>query len=190
MNVRSFLFSKLLTKSDLMKKTIFLFPLFLLAFFSCEKINQLLTFEISNAQNIKVPASGLINPPLISPVPVTVNSQESFENNNTSANLVKDVSLSKLTLTIIDPAAENFDFLKSIKIYIGTDESNKVLLASLDNIPTGVSAIELISSNAKLDNYIKASGYTLYTEVALRSSVARELTVRADAKFRVTADPL
>lgn len=168
----------------------FLLPLFLLLFFSCEKIDQLLTFEISTSENIKIPASGLINTPVISPVPVTMSSQETFKNNNTSAELVKEVTLSKLTLTVIDPAAENFDFLKSIKIYIGTDQSDKVLLASLDNVPTGVSTIELISNNARLDKYIKASSYTLYTEVALRSNVSQEVTIRADSKFKVTADPL
>ena len=167
-----------------------LLPLFLLFIFSCEKIDQLLTFEISNSENIKIPASGLINTPFISPMPVTMSNQETFKNNNTSTNLVKDVSLSKLTLTISDPAAENFDFLKSIKIYIGTDQTDKVLLASLDKVPTGVSAIELISSNAKLDKYIKASSYTLYTEVTLRSNVTRELTIRADSRFKVTADSL
>lgn len=172
-----------------MKKIILLLPVFLLIVFSCNKINQLLTFEISDSQNIEIPASGLINAPVISPVPVTTNSQETFKNNNTTANLVKDVSLSKLTLTIADPATANFDFLKSIKIRIGTDQSDTVLLGSLDNIPTGVSSIELVSAHAKLDKYIKASSYTLYTEVALRSGVAQKVTVRADSKFKVTASP-
>lgn len=173
-----------------MKKILFFLPLLFLALFSCEKIQELLTFEISDSQNIKIPASGLINTPIISPVPVNMSAQETFKNNNTSAHLIKDVTLSRLTLTITDPAAQNFDFLKSIRIYIGTDESDKVLLASHDNVPTGTSTLELVSGNAKLDKYIKASSYTLYTEVALRSNVAQELTVRADSKFKVTADPL
>ncbi len=157
---------------------------------SCEKLDKLLTFDISHSTDIRIPASGLINNPLIAPVPVTVNSQQSFENNNTKADLVKDVRLSKLTLTIVDPAAENFNFLKSIKIYIGTSQNDKILLASQDNVPTGVSSLELVPANAQLDSYIKASSYTLYTEVALRSNVARELTVKADSRFQVTADPL
>jgi len=173
-----------------MKKALFFLPFFLLILFSCEKINQLLTFNIESSQDIKIPATGLINSPVIAPVPATVNAQESFKNNHTSANLVKDVSLSRLALTVTDPAAESFDFLKGIKIYIGTDNSDKVLLASLDNVPTGVSTIVLVPSNEKLDKYIKAESYTLYTEVTLRSSVAKEVTIRADSRFKVTADPL
>lgn len=174
-----------------MKKTLLFFlPLCAFLFTGCEKLDRLLTFEIKSSENIKVPASSLVNVPLIAPVPVNVKSQETFQNNNTNANLVKDVSLTKLTLTITDPAAENFDFLKSITISIGTSQNDKVPLASLENIPTGVSSIELKPSGSKLDKYIKAEQYTLYTEVTLRSSVARELTLRADSRFKVTADPL
>lgn len=173
-----------------MKKYLFFLPLLFLALFSCEKVANLLTFDINHSENIRIPASGLINSPVISPVPVHMSAQESFKNNNTSANLVKDVTLSRLTLTITDPAAQNFDFLKSIRIYIGTDGSDKVLLASHDNVPAGVSVLNLVPSNEKLDAYIKAESYTLYTEVALRSNVAQEITVKADSRFTVTADPL
>lgn len=173
-----------------MKHIRLLLPLLLLLFVSCEKINDLLTFEITSSETIKIPASGLIDAPFIAPVPVPVNSQQSFENNNTKADLVRDVRLVKLKLTIVDPAAENFDFLDNIKIYIGTSGEDRVLLASLDKVPTGVSTIELVSANEQLDNYLKASSYTLYTEVGLRSNVAHELTVQADSRFKVTADPL
>lgn len=173
-----------------MKKAVILLGFIVVTIVACKKLSQLLTFEISNTENITIPASGILSVPLISPVPVTMNSQESFENNNTSANLVKDVILKKLTLTITDPATENFNFLKSIRLYIGTDEYDKVPLASLENVPANVSMIELISSNSKLDKYIKASSYTLYTEVTLKSNVTQELTIRADSRFQVTADPL
>jgi hypothetical protein len=173
-----------------MKKALLLFPLLLLLLSSCKKLDQLLTFDITSSEQIKIPASGLVNTPLITPVPVTVNSKQSFENNNTKAELVKDVRLTKLTLTIVDPAAENFNFLQSIRIYIGTNNNDKTLLASLNQVPTGVSTIELTPENSPLDKYIKAESYTLYTEVTLRSNVARELTVQADSRFKVTADPL
>ncbi len=173
-----------------MKKLLCAIPLFVMFLFSCAKITRLLTFEISSSDNIKIPPAGLISAPVISPVPVTVSSQNSFENNHTNANLVKDVRLGKLTLTIIDPATENFDFLQSVKISIGTNQNDKVPLASLSNIPTGVTSIALVSGNAPLDKFIKAASYTLYTEVSLRAVVSQELTVRADSKFEVTADPL
>ena len=89
----------MLVNLNLMKHIRLLLPLLLLLFVSCEKINDLLTFEITSSETIKIPASGLIDAPLIAPVPVPVNSQQSFENNNTNADLVKDVKLDELKLT-------------------------------------------------------------------------------------------
>ena len=156
----------------------------------CQKLNELFTFEIPNSQNITIPASTIINVPLVSPVPVTMNSEQSFESHNTNSNLVKDVRLSRLSLTITDPATENFDFLQSIKLSIGTNQNDKVLLASLDSIPAGVSTINLKPGDSKLDEFIKRGSYTIYTEVSIKSNVSNELTVRADSWFKVTADPL
>lgn len=156
---------------------------------SCKKLQNLLTFEISSTENIKIPATSLVTIPIISPVDVPVNSEESFEQNNTRANLVKEVVLQNLTLTITDPATDNFNFLKSISISIGTDQNDKVEIASLDSVPLGVSTIQLKPKNIKLDKYIKASNYTLYTAARIRSSINHDLTVKADSKFKVTADP-
>src|SRR5687768_2509514 len=139
-----------------MKKAFYFFLLIILVS-GCEKLRELLTFEISNSANIEIPATGLLNSPFVSPVAVPVSSQQTFANNNTTAELVKDVRLTKLTLTIVDPSNENFDFLKSIRIYIGTSEDDKVPLAYLNTVPTGVSSIELVSENTQLDQYIKAS---------------------------------
>ena len=172
-----------------MKKNLCFVLLFVFTTISCKKLSQLLTFEISNSEEIRIPATTVLNVPIISPVPVTVNSQESFENNKTKASLVKEVILKKLTLTITNPSTETFNFLKSIRIFIGTDQNDKVLLASLDNVPMNVSSIDLVSANSKLDKYLKASEYTLYTEVALRSGVSNDLKIRADSRFQVTADP-
>lgn len=175
-----------------MKKVLLLAPfLLLIGLMSCEKINDLLTFEISASENIKVPGSPVFVPtPVVLAVPVTTKSDETFKNNNTAADLVKDVTLSKLTLTITDPTTENFDFLNNIEILIGTDQNDIVPLASLSNVPKGVSSIELTPSGSKLDKYLKASSYTLHTKVTVNKAILRDITVRADSKFKVTADPL
>jgi hypothetical protein len=63
-----------------MKKALLLAPLLVLlvlGVFSCKKIDKLLTFEISDSENIKIPASGLLNVPVILPVPVTARSETS-----------------------------------------------------------------------------------------------------------------
>ncbi len=176
-----------------MKKLLFLAPLFLalMVLASCEKLDKLLTFYIEDTQSVKVSGAfpiGQVVP--LTPVSVTTRSEEKFKNENTNANLVKDVKLDRLTLTISDPNSENFDFLQSISIYISTDQNDKILLASQDNVPMGVNTIQLTPTTQKLDKYVKASSYTLSTEAKIRKPISRDITIRTDSRFKVTADPL
>ncbi|GAB2962324.1 hypothetical protein GCM10027048_33510 [Hymenobacter coalescens] len=176
-----------------MKKILFLFAaVLLLGVTACEKVDKLLTFYIEDSQNIRVAGSGLpIGSTLpIAPVAVSTRSEERFKNEDTRADLVKDVSLNKLTLTITDPSTANFDFLESITLYISTDQNDRVPLASLASVPQGVRVIELTSSGTKLDKYLKAASYTLTTEAKIRRAVSQDINLRADSKFKVTADPL
>jgi hypothetical protein len=102
---------------------------------------------------------------------------------------VKDVTLDRLTLTVTNPSTQNFDFLKSISIYIATDAagSNKVLLASLPSVPTGQTSISLNPTSAKLDMYLKGSSYTLTTTAELAQTLRQNTDVRADSRFNVRA---
>ncbi|GGG38120.1 hypothetical protein [Hymenobacter glacieicola] len=176
-----------------MKKILFLTPLLVVLAFlsSCDKLDKLLTFYIEDSQSVKIASAfpiGQVVP--LTPIAVTTRSDEKFKNENTSANLVKDVKLDRLTLSITDPSSENFDFLQSITIYISTDSNDKILLASLDNVPTGVNTLQLTPTSQKLDKYVKASSYTLSTEAKIRKPISRDITIRTDSRFKVTADPL
>lgn len=159
---------------------------------SCQEIDKLLTFYIDDSQNIKIASSfpvGVAAPLL--PVAVPTQSASTFKNNNTRADLVKDVSLNKLALTIADPNSENFDFLRSIEVYISTGNGgDQILLASLSEVPKGVQSITLTPTKAKLDSYIKAESYTLTTKATIAKAISRDITIRADSRFKVTADPL
>ncbi|MCC3156329.1 hypothetical protein LJ737_03720 [Hymenobacter sp. 15J16-1T3B] len=175
-----------------MKKVLFLFTaLLLIGAAACKKVDKLLTFYVEDAQNIRIAS----NFPLgvftqLAPVTVTTNSSQSFANNDTRADLVKDVKLDKLTLTITDPSSQNFDFLQSIEIRISADGADEIVLASLNSIPQGVRTITLTPTEAKLDAYLKASQYTLKTRATVGRNVPQDVTVRADSRFKVTADPL
>ncbi|MBF9255510.1 hypothetical protein I2I11_19585 [Pontibacter sp. 172403-2] len=174
-------------------KRLILAAVVLLAFagVSCDAIDDLLTFYINHDETITIASNfpvGQLVP--LTPVTVTTNSEESFKNNKTRAELVKDVTLDKLTLTITDPQGGNFDFLKRIELYISSDNKPEVKLAGLDAVPQNVSQIELQSTNAELDEYIKSDSYTIRTEAVLAKPVSSDITIKADMRFKATADPL
>ncbi|GAA4050428.1 hypothetical protein GCM10022409_41500 [Hymenobacter glaciei] len=178
-----------------MKKSLFTPILFvlvlLLGIVGCKKIENLLSFQVNDSSSFVVPASGLLNTTVLSLPGATVNSSSSgtYSANNTSADYVQDVTLDRLALTVTDPAGQNFDFLKSVKIYIASDNSgtNKTLLASLSPVPTGQISINLTPSGAKLDLYLRSGSYTLFTDVEVAQPVRQNTTVRADSRFNVKA---
>ncbi|WP_269225481.1 hypothetical protein [Flavobacterium eburneipallidum] len=161
-----------------------------LFFIACSTIDDLLSFTISNETSIQIKSNTLVNLPTDVVMPdVTTNSSNEFKNNRTEANLVKDVKLKSLNISITNPEGENFSFLKSIHIYISTNDTNEIEIAHQDNINSTASSIDLICTNEKLDQYIKAVSYKIRTKVTLKETVSQDVTVKSNMKFRVTADP-
>lgn len=174
-----------------MKSKIIALTVFVSVFFSsCNTVDDLLTFTISNNASIKIQSTSPINLPseIITP-DVTTNSSAEFENNKTKASLVKDVKIKSLKLSISDPSDKTFTFLKSVHLYISTSSSDEIELAYQDNINVSSNTIDLICTDQKLDQYIKADSYKIRTKVTIKETLTKDVTVKADMKFKVTADP-
>lgn len=178
-------------KLEIMKNSIFtgLIAL-LLCCSSCNVVDDLLTFSIDNQTNFKIESAFPVGSALTIVTPeVTTNSSSTFENNNTRADLVKDVKLTQLKVSITNPSGKNFSFLKSIVLYISTDANDEIELAQLDNINSTTNTLDLICTTAKLDKYVKASTYKIRTQAVIKETITEDITVNAAMKFRVTADP-
>lgn len=174
-----------------MKSKLIAVTLLLSLFFtSCDAVDDLLSFTISNEASIKIKSTSPLNllTEIVTP-DVTTNSSAEFENNKTKASLVKDVKIRSLKLSISDPSDKTFTFLKSIHLYISTSNSEEIELAYQDNINSSSNTIDLICTDKRLDQYIKADSYKIRTQVTLKETLTKDVTVKADMKFKVTADP-
>ncbi len=152
----------------------------------CKKLN--VNFKINNQTNFRVESSSPINLPFEMGTPdVTTNSSQQFSNNNTTPNLIKEIKLDELKLSITSPAAKTFSFLKTVEIYISTNNSNELLLASLDNVASTAQSISLTTTSQNLLEYVKGSSYKLRTKVVTKETVTQAIDIRADIKFNVKA---
>ena len=167
-----------------------LITLVVLAVTSCSVVDQLLTFTVSNETSFTIQSGFPLNiaSEVITP-DVTTNSSAEFQNNNTRAELVKDAKLKELKVTITNPTDKTFSFLKSIHLYISTDATDEIELAYLDDIKSTSNVLDLMVTDAKLDKYIKAASYKIRTKAVIQETLTKDITVKADMKFRVTADP-
>jgi hypothetical protein len=178
-----------------MKTTFFLLISTFLFFTACnlqEKIDEITTFKINNSASFTVPSSSGINLPIDIGTPdVNSSSQQSFENNNTRADLVENVSLSELTLTITNPNDRTFSFIKSLEIYISNDTEGSTLLAEYQDVPEDIgNELVMETTGANLDEYLKEDSYDLKFEVVTRESVNSDTDIRSDMVFEVRAKTL
>ncbi len=164
--------------------------LVMLLVFSCSVVDKLLTFTISDEYSFTVPSIIPVGFPLDVTTPeIPSSSSTEFQNNKTNANLVKDVILSELKLTITNPTDKTFSFLKSIHIYISTDGTDEVELAYLDDINIVANSISLTTTATKLDKYIKASKYKLRIKAITKEALTTDVSIKSEMKFKVTANP-
>lgn len=172
-------------------KSPILLAVLMLVAVSCENLNDLLTFSVRSSTNITIPSSSPFNLPFEFMTPeIQTSSSQDFEKNNTRADLVKDVKLEELKLTLTSPEGKTFSFMKSIRIYISAENVDEILLASAENISSTSNTITLTTSQAKLDEYIKADGYRLRTSTVIRETLTQNVTIKIDMKYKVTADVL
>jgi hypothetical protein len=159
--------------------------------FGCKSVDDLLTFTISHETNFTVANSSPLNLPIELQTPdVTTNSSQEFGNHDTKAELVKDVKLESVKLTITDPTGKTFSFLKSIHIYISTNSNDEIELAYADNIVSTTNILDLTTTDKKLDTYVKASSYKLRTQLITKETLTQDVDIKMNLKFKVTADPL
>ena len=172
-----------------MKKYIIFIFLLIIISFSCKE-GKLFTFYITDQTNITIENNLLpIDLPFDIPTPdITTNSETEFENNDTRTDLVKEIVIKELGLTITSPADETFSFLKSIHLYISTDETDEIELAWNENIVSDAKSIQLDVTTEILDKYVKSSIYKIRTEAVTKETLFHDVDIQIDLQYRVTAN--
>ena len=164
-----------------------------IAFVACDKTKELLTFDMSISQEFTLP--GFPDPLVDTTISVTTpdiptNSDKVFKDNGTSTDLIKEVKLKEAKLTVVSPAAQTMDFLKSIELYISAPGQPEIKLAGKDPVPNGTgSTLVLDAPGTALDEYIKAQTIKLRIVIGADEGLPQDTDIRADLTFSVQADP-
>jgi hypothetical protein len=134
----------------------------ILSIFGCKKIDKLTQFDMEFNATAVIPSSTGINLPFNILTPdVETNFESIFEVNDTRNDLVEEIILTTLDLTITSPSNADFSFLKSINVYISAEGLNEVKIAWKDNVPSDVTVLNLDVTGVDLKEYIKADKFSL-----------------------------
>jgi len=156
---------------------------------SCKKKNKLTQFTMSYAQTVVIPSSTGVNLPFNIFTPdMTTNSESTFEVNNTRKDLIQVIKLTKLDLLISSPSNGNFQFLKSIEIYISASGLQEIMIAKKDNIPSDIgNYLNLDCLDNDLKEYIKKDQFKLRLNTVTDQIITSDYQILLGTKFFVDA---
>lgn len=173
----------------------FIIPVIILLLLnSCKSIDKLTQFDIPLSQTITIPAIIPIDLPFDIPTPdimldieTTYDLDDSgYELNNTNKNLVEEVLLKELELTVIEPVGEDFSLLKSIEIYISAEGESEEKVAWLNSFPESNNTL-LETSKANLKRFVLKDKINLRVKTVTDEINTRAYDIKIDAVFMVNA---
>lgn len=158
---------------------------------ACKKIRELTRFDITTVSYTTIPSGGIINLPFQIFTPdIETNSAQEFETNKTEAKLVRSAFLKSLTLNIHQPTQADFDFLRSVEIFISAENLEEKRIAFQTNVPqTGLKTL-LLDTDDTLDlkEYIKRDSYKLRVQAVTRQLPGSDVELRINSRFEVEAN--
>lgn len=170
-------------------RKLLIYFILIVSVFSCKKVDKWTQFDMAYETTVTISSSTGVNLPfnIITP-DITTNSESTFELNNTRKDLVEKLVLKELKLTITSPSNGNFDFLKSIKIYINSSSLPEAEIASKLDIQDGVGNVVLLNtSSSDIKEYIKADKFSLRLETTTDELLTVDYDVKVNAVFFVDA---
>lgn len=146
-----------------------LFPFILLVLLfsvSCKKLNKLTQFNIEYDETFVIPSSTGINLPTSILTPeIPSNSESNFAVNDTRKDLIENIMLTELTLSINSPSTGNFNFLKTVRIFLKADGLDEIKVAWKENMEdTDAKTIALNVACDDLQAYIKKDNFSIRVE--------------------------
>ena len=152
---------------------------------SCKK---LVSFDMDFNDNVTIPANSLINIPFELPlVQSNTNSEQSSSNNGTSSKYISKVALKGLDLNIVNPSNANFNFLKSVEVFLAGPDLPEIRIAYNTDVPaTDLQTVALMTEDMDLKEYIKKETYTIKVKVTTDENLTEDTEIKIHTKL--TAD--
>ncbi|MES2516146.1 MAG: hypothetical protein V4580_18470 [Bacteroidota bacterium] len=157
---------------------------------SCKKLGKLKEFDLHYNQEFVIPANngGLTLPIEINSQDITTNTSSDYENQGTATKLVESVYLTELFFKVKTPSSGNFNFLKSVEIYLSSPNNSEILIASKYDIPEDWKNILYLDAHAiNLKEYMQDDSYKLRVKTVTDQSLANDMTIISDETFHVKA---
>jgi hypothetical protein len=110
---------------------------------------------------------------------------DSCGRNNILLEQLQEATLSQATLTMQAPVGQTFDQVRQLTWYITTEQGERMVLATLTDVPLGATSLTLTPTNASLLSYLRPGQYYLTPQVELRQPGQLIARVRLQLRYRM-----
>ena len=173
-----------------MKKTSILLLIVVLFVSSCEWLSQLTQFDLPYETSFNVPLIVAADSTLSIETPsISTGITDAVAQYDTGLDLIEEISLTSMTMTLSSPAGGDFGWLSSIEIFINATGQQELALAFDTSVADDAGAVlELETASDDLQNYIKLDNFTLRFVIGTDETVLDEqeitlnMVMHADAK--------
>lgn len=110
---------------------------------------------------------------------------DSCRRHNLPLEQLQEATLRQATLTVQAPAGQTFDLVRQLTWYITSDKGDRMVLATLPDVPAGATLLTLTPTNASLLSYLRPGQYYLTPQVEMRQPGRAMAQVRLQLRYRV-----
>lgn len=158
------------------------------ALFACKKVDFTkfdvdyeATITIQNGTGISLPFS-LLTPDIES------NSESEFEVNDTRKDKIQHITLTAMSLEIVSPSGQEFDFIEDLELFISADGLDEVMLAYVYDMNNSVGDfINISCSQSDFQEYIKEDKFKLRVRTVTDEYNLSDVEIKIRCTFNVDA---
>jgi len=175
-----------------MKETLIVFLVFLFIISGCKEIDKLTQFEMEYNETVVIPSSiGGDLPFYLFALDMESDSETTFAVNDTRKDLIEEIILTRMDLTITSPSNGDFGFLESINIFITADGLPDVKIAWMDNVPADAGkSLSLETTNSDLKGFLKKESFSLKITTVTDEDIYTDHHIDFNSVFFVDAKVL
>ncbi|MEX0986874.1 MAG: hypothetical protein WD052_05300 [Bacteroidales bacterium] len=172
-----------------MKNYLFLASISMMFLISCERVSEFTKFNLVYDESVVIPSSAGVNLPFNLFTPdIESNAESQFAINDTRKDMIEEITLTTLNMTITSPSNGTFSFLKEMAIFLVADSLPEIEIASKYDIPNSTgNVLELETTGEDIQEYIKKDQFSLRLHTVTDEMLSTEYHLDIHAVFYVDA---
>jgi len=155
----------------------------------CKQIDKLTQFDYVLESECTVPGTLGVQTPLTIFTPeMQTNYEAVFESENTRKDLVEEIRLKKVTLTLKSPSGADFDFLNKIYVYLRDASGNEKIIARKDPVPAdGSQVLEMDTEPGDIKDLLMQEKVTIKISTTTDEVITQDHVIGIRSVFFVDA---